>query len=783
MNSSGNVSLSEPERQRSQRVAQLANQGPDSVGLLIEALSDESWAVRRGVVNALAKLGDAGVTPLCKVLVERRGNEAVNAAAVDALVLSAGDVEAALFPLADHVNPAVVYDVAQILGQRRSGPGVAVLERLIAHADDNVAVAALEGLGRIGGVRAVQALVRAATSGNFFRTFPAIDVLGCCQDPAAVQPLLKLLEQPLYAAECVRALGRTGDERAIRPLVDLLTRPADALVRAIARALVEIEASQQLHFGQTHVVSDVLHAVALPTSLGRRVAECVRGAELVERTALCRLLGWVGGEAAITQLVELLSEGPEVAKAASEALGELGQTAEAQLLATLHDGDSRRRLAVLPHVGRGPAAAGQIVQCLEDGDPAVRAAACDALRKMGEPSAVAALFLRLADGDPRVIQCALGALQSLGSPRTEGLTLEAAMSKDSRVRRSALRIIAYFGYPSGLPALLSAMADPDEKLRDAAIYGLPFIEDTRAREALLTAATHASPRTRAAAMRALGQCSSAEKLLLALREGLSDSDAWVRYYAVQSLGKLKDGASADRVIERLQDDAGHVRVAVVDALANLNTDRAASALMAAASSSDPDVQRAALLGLGVTQRPESLATLLAALKLPEPSTRLVAVSAVAEFPGADVIPALVEAARDSAPTVRNAAVGYLAARKGTAATEALIHLLPEPSLRELVLATLAHPVEGRIPGLRAAIDTAADELASLLVGALARMHRADAIAALMDVLRESGLSGRKAAAHALASLDSPASRVALGLAAREDADIEVRRICTLALVP
>src|SRR5690606_13341610 len=137
-------------------------------------------------VAALASLGDVAVGPLCDLLRMSRDDEARLAATVDALVASIGHVEDAVRPLADDANPAVVADAAQILGRRRSSAEVPTLVRLLGHADDNVAVAAIEALGRIGGRAAIDSLIGAASSGNFFRVFPAIDVLGRSGDPRAV---------------------------------------------------------------------------------------------------------------------------------------------------------------------------------------------------------------------------------------------------------------------------------------------------------------------------------------------------------------------------------------------------------------------------------------------------------------------------------------------------------------------------------------------------------------------------------------------------------------------
>jgi HEAT repeat protein len=81
---------------------------------------------------------------------------------------------------------------------------------------------------------------------------------------------------------------------------------------------------------------------------------------------------------------------------------------------------------------------------------------------------------------------------------------------------------------------------------------------------------HASPRTRAAAVRALGASEPGEATLRRLREAAADPDAWVRYYACQALGNLRDPSSTAILSSHVEDPAGQVRVAAVDALARLS---------------------------------------------------------------------------------------------------------------------------------------------------------------------------------------------------------------------
>lgn len=694
---------------------------------------------------------------------------------------STGEVDERLLCLGEEVSPPVLCDAAQVLGRRRSRRAVPLLARLTVHADDNVAVAAIEALGRIGGGAAVDALLAALGSGNFFRIFPAIDVLGRSGDPAVVPPLMGLLADPFYVSEAARALGRTGQEAAVPALVGLLQRGNDAVMRVAAVALVEIHEAQVQRFGGTRVVRSALRTRPTLDELGRRLTRCLAGADAAEKAALSRLLGWVGGPEAASGLLALLDAEATVARAAASALMDLGPEADAPILQALREGDSARRLLLLPMVARRSSAVPEVVHCLEDREGAVRALAADTLSRMGDPSAVRALFERLSDEDSRVVQAAVGAIQSLGSLETEELALAASRSDDPRRRRAALRIIAYFGYPRGLDVLLQAMREQDERLRDAAIFGLPFIDDPRAVDALLEAARHESERTRAAAMRALGQTEKEARITSCLLGGLSDKDPWVRYYACQSLGKLNEEAAADAIVALADDHAGQVRVAVVDALAHLHTESALGALRRAASSPDSDVRRAALLGLGVSKRLDALPVLLEAASQGDPATRLVALSAVAEYEAPETVPALVRAAADPDESVRSAAVGFLATRAGEAATQALVSLLGDATLRERVVSALALPAEGRIPGLLTALEAADEALAPLLVAALARMQRADARAALLTALEASSPAGRRAAATAVAALSTVEARQALERAATHDEDSEVRRACFLVL--
>ena len=771
-------SVTPEERERLERIERLVANGAAGIAPLVDLLDDPSWTVRRAVVGGLAAGGDAVVAPLCQALRHRRDNEGRIAATVDALAALNADVDARLAAMADDPDPAIVADVAQILGRRRATAALPTLVALTHHQNDNVAVAAIEALGRVGGRAAVDSLVEAVGSGNFFRTFPAIDVLGRSGDPRAVGPLSALLDEPQYAAEAARALGRTGDRAAVPSLMALLGRGVGAMVRVAALALNDLRQRNAEHFGSGERIEEAIAEADGGGGIARQVVRALSDGDSTEKAALCFVLSVVRDASTVPALTALLDGPVEVVEAASDALKRIGSGADTQILFEIRSGGAKR--ALLPLVSSNRAAP-DVIACLADPEADVRALACEALGRMGATDAVTALFPLLSDPQPRVAFAALGAIQALGGRESEVLTLAALKSPEARVRRAAVRILAYFGFEGALDPLLGALADPDERVREAALQGLPIFDDLRAREALLAAAKDPVDRTRAVAMRALGQCVGDIRVSAYLIRGLGDSDPWTRYYACQALGRLGFEPAAEAIGRLLADPAGQVRVAAVEALAFLKSEVALLALERAMADAEPDVQRAALMGLGVARRIESLPRMLAATNATDPATRIVALSAIAAFRSPDVLHALVEGAVDPDAEVSTAAIGLLAAIPGAAATMELANLLRRSLSREQIVSALSVHVEGRVPGLSAALESADDETAGALTSALARMRRPDAIAALVGTMTSSNSRARKAAATTLAGLGQPNALAILRVAAANDPEPEIRRICSLLL--
>lgn len=762
-----------------QQIETLSRQGAGGVPALLGMFNSRSWTVRRAAVAALSRGDGPSFTLLARVLVEQRSHEPTIAGVVDALSGAPAAAEPAIHELLLATEPAVLCDAIQICGRRQAASAVPRLIELSEHGDDNVALAALEALGKILSPEATERLLAVANGDNFFRVFPAIDALGRAREPRALPLLQKLLKHPLYATEAARALGRIGQLAALGPLIVAMTTGPESLLRAAALALIAIQDLAVQSAGATSVVSRAVRDKSGP-AVREKVTRALADSDGAEAVALGRILVWLANEESVGDFIALLGGKPEVAALALEGLGKTSALSDPRLLEALSHGDSELRARLLPSLMGVLAATKAVSRCLDDEQAQVRALACHVLARGNDISVVPRLFALLTDADLGVVHAAVGAIQSLGSELTERLALLAARSQDPAERRAGLRVVTYFGYEPSLQLCLEALRSDDERLRDIALGGLPALDDPRATAVLLEAAGHASPRTRASTARALGQLPSSAEVTTALYAALADADAWVRYYACQSLGRLHVAEALPLIVARLADDAGQVKMAAVEAIAAIPGESARAALLAAAGSDNQEVRRAAIVGIGERKDAELRPALLAALSSSDRALRLVAVSSIARFDDTETELEQAAAADEDAE-VRRAALELLASRPGPAATATLLRLLAaDPDATEALWA-LTQGIEPRIPAIAAELEHADDALARALLTGLSRTESRPARSAIDAALLARNPSARRAAARVLSLVLDENAKTNLARAASMDSDPEVRRISAAAI--
>jgi HEAT repeat protein len=217
--------------------------GGPAVEPLIGVIHDQTSSVRVQAVGVLGRLGDArAIEPLIGVLKDDDDWRVREAAAGGVRGFEVSMVEPLIGVLHD-LNPSVrlqaVRTLADLGDARAVEPLIGVLQD---DGDWRVSYAAEEALRRLGGTRAVQALLDRYVNYLVIK-LGDVDQLGSAQKALqaigapAVEPLLAVLngDDGWYARRAaVRALGEIGDARAVDPLCVTLCYDDNHIVREAA---------------------------------------------------------------------------------------------------------------------------------------------------------------------------------------------------------------------------------------------------------------------------------------------------------------------------------------------------------------------------------------------------------------------------------------------------------------------------------------------------------------------------------------------------------------------
>jgi HEAT repeat protein len=565
---------------------------------LLAALGDESWRVRRAAVEGLARrAAPEAIAALLASVRENHHNLGVLNSALQVLAMS--DVDT-LSPLVEFLNGEDVdlrMQAALALGEQRDVRAVPALLTALDDEDVNVRYHAVEALGKLRAAEAADALAGVAEAGDFFLAFPALDALKGIGDARVVPRVLPLLGDELLREAAAELLGELGDEETVAPLAGLLNTP-NAPTLAAAQALAALHDRYAEQYGEGSYIADLSRAAINPAG-AQNLLEALAEPGVGELRPLALVVGWLEGAAVERALTRLLGH-TDARGEVLEALVRHGSGVTDLLLEQLGSEDLEIRKAATVALGRiGDArAAPALVELLED-DAEMVIAAADALAKIGDPRAFEPLLARVGDANAAVRQAVIGALNSLGSPEMPARVLPLLGDEDPNVRESAVKIAGYFGYTECTDLLLERCLDEDERVRRAAVEHLPYLEDARATPALVRALRHETPKVRAAAAAAMAQ-SEGREVSTHLTEALADEDSWVRYFAARSLGRQEVTESAAALAELAESDkAHHVRIAAVEALGRIGGETAVRVVSELVNSAESDLARVAVNALGV----------------------------------------------------------------------------------------------------------------------------------------------------------------------------------------
>jgi HEAT repeat protein len=336
----------------------------------------------------------------------------------------------------------------------------------------------------------------------------------------------------------------------------------------------------------------------------------------VVRAAIGRLADLEGPRAADALRARLLDADLSLVADFANALTRIG-TGGVVEAATAALGDERysRRLAAIRALGAlgDKRAAAHLRTKLEDDVAGVRAAALDALARLGDGTSVGADCARLlTDAVPHVRIAAVRAVARLVTHPGE-LLVPAADDEDRLVRLEVAKHVA--GLPE--PSAQALLGDPNIRVREAAAASAG-IRQLGALSVLLI--EDPASDVRRACAHTLGAMSD-RRVADVLIPGIEDPDALVRAAVLHALERLlrREGA-ARRLCDELVCERPGRRRAAVYALARLNAPERGPELQRLADDPDPDIRLALIHSAeALYDEPEHLMRYLAAD--PDPGVR------------------------------------------------------------------------------------------------------------------------------------------------------------------
>jgi HEAT repeat protein len=640
-------------------------------------------------------------------------------------------------------------------------------------ADTRVRLAAAEALGARPSALALPALARASSDADTKVRASVARALGASGMADAVVPLLGRLDDPApeVRREVVNALGRLGDQRAVVPLLAKVEDSVGAVRRAAAHALGLL--------GDARAVSALVLVL--------------RDGDEAVRVAALDAVGRLGDASVVSSVVTVLgSGGPAVRAAAASALGRLATpTALAALVSELGQGDADVEPIVRALGLAGPLGLPVLRACVDgQSEPLVVAGCARALGELGDTGDAERLAAALARGT-LTPGAALPALAKLGGERAVPVVLEQLGHPDARVRAEAtlaLSVLLDPAHPDGRAvdplrsALRARRVSPSDRallVRLLGRTGAPRVGPELVR--IVREAT--VPALVFAAVQALGDLGPGpwEPLLL---ERLDHPDGDVRRAAALSLRRAATAqtlpALLDRLERRAEQDRGALGLALPGAAARAADGRALPrllALLAAARGGERDA-----LIEAVAELPGSAAAWPGVAASAEAADRAKLAEALAGR--AEGHPVLLALARDADPRVRANAAWSLGLSAESAELAVVARLLGDRDGRVAANAAVA---VGRL-GAREQKDVPAalcpalgDARAVVRAGALTGLRLAGAGCDEPVLLRllaaDSAPRVRAAAAALLAARPTPAARAALARCAADDDDGEVAARC------
>lgn len=286
--------------------------GNENLALLSEALGDASWRVRKTATDAIAHYPErqAAIATLLNALYDS-DNVGRRTSAIEALVRIGEPA------IDDLIGSYQTYDVdvrkfvLDIIGEIASPKAVPFILKSITDSDENVRLAAVEALGKVGGDQAHEKLTELVSQDQDMTIrFSALHILGRLGRPLPPELVERLLKERMFRRAVFEVLGESPTSVGVEFLTEGIADPAKSARQAAIRSLARAYEKDTTGIMKEKIVQGLKRAVSpSTTSSGPSGGQVLKGmAEFIDsshyhtKRAVIKLLGLVEGEESLRHL-------------------------------------------------------------------------------------------------------------------------------------------------------------------------------------------------------------------------------------------------------------------------------------------------------------------------------------------------------------------------------------------------------------------------------------------------------------------------------------------------